>query len=66
MGSVFGAFFSGFLASIIQLVIWLMLVKHYFDCGWFMALAISFIAVLIFGVVAFILGIIGFALIRFA
>lgn len=65
VGTVFGAFFTGFIASVIQLVLWLLLVKHFFDCGWLMALAISIIAVLIFGAVAVILGILGFALIHF-
>ena len=65
VGAFFGAFFVGFLAAIIQLVLWLLLVKHFFDCGWLMALAISIIAVIIFAVIVAILGVIGFALIRF-
>ena len=65
VGALFGAFFIGFLAAIIQLILWLFLVKHFFDCGWLMALAISIIAVIIFIVIAAILGVIGFALISF-
>jgi len=65
VGAFFGAFFVGFLAAIIQLILWLFLVKHFFDCGWLMALAISIIAVIIFIVIAAILGVIGFALISF-
>ena len=41
IGSVFGYFFSGIIASIIVLIIWLALVKHFFDCGWLKALAIA-------------------------
>lgn len=62
---VLGYFFVGFVASIIQLIIWLALVKHFFDCGWLMALAISIIAVIIFAIIVVILGLIGFASIQF-
>jgi len=65
IGMVFGYFFIGFVASIVQLIIWLALVKHFFDCGWLMALAISIIAVIIFIVIAVLLGLLGFALIHF-
>jgi hypothetical protein len=61
VGAVFGALFMGFLASIILLFIWLGLVKHFFDCGWLKALAISILAVILFIVIAvalFMLGLI--------
>ncbi len=59
IGMIFGYFFQGIIASIIMLIIWLALVKHFFDCGWLKALAISIVAVLIFIAVAFVLGLIG-------
>jgi hypothetical protein len=65
VGTFFGAFFTGFLAAIIQLIIWLLIVKHFFDCGWLAAFGISILAIVIFVVVAIILGLIGFALITF-
>jgi hypothetical protein len=65
IGALFGALFIGFIASIIQLILWLALVKHFFDCGWLKALAISIIAIIIFAVIAVILEMIGFALIQF-
>ena len=65
VGALFGAFFTGFIASFIQLILWLVLVKHFFDCGWLKALAISIVAVIIFAVIAVILGLVGFALILF-
>ena len=65
VGALLGAFFTGFIASFIQLILWLVLVKHFFDCGWLKALAISILAVIIFAVIAVILGLIGFALILF-
>jgi len=65
IGIIFGYFFTGFVASVVQLAIWLALVKHFFDCGWLMALAISIIATIIFFVIAALLGLLGFLLIRF-
>ncbi|HIE19170.1 TPA: hypothetical protein EYP75_05530, partial [Candidatus Bathyarchaeota archaeon] len=52
IGALFGIFFHGFMASIVQLILWLALIKHFFDCGWLQALAISLLAVVIFAVVA--------------
>ena len=51
-------FITGIIAFIILLVIWLALVKHFFDCGWLKALTISIVAVLVFIVIAVILAII--------
>ncbi len=65
IGTLFGAFFTGLIASVIQLILWLVLVKHFFDCGWLKALAISIMAIIIFAVIAILLGIIGFTLITF-
>jgi len=62
VGAIFGYFFSGWVALIIELVLWLLLVKHFFDCGWLKALAISIIAVIILAVILAILAIIGIAL----
>lgn len=54
-------FFYGWLSTIIVLLVWLGLVKHFFDCGWLKALAISIIAILIFIAIAVLLGLIGLA-----
>ena len=58
IGAVFQYFFSGIIASIIVLIIWLGLVKHFFDCGWLKALAIAIVAILIWVVIAVIIGLI--------
>lgn len=65
VGALLGAFFTGFIASFIQLILWLVLVKHFFDCGWLKALVISILAIIIFAVIAIILGLVGFTLIQF-
>ena len=52
-------YISGSIATLIayfvMLVIWLALVKHFFNCGWLKALAISIIAVIIAIIVIFII-----------
>ena len=65
INAIIGAFLPGLpglLAAIIMFVIWLALIKHFFDCGWVMAFVIALIAVIIIVIVGIILGIIGFAL----
>ncbi len=55
ISSIFGYFFQGIIASLILFVIILGLVKHFFDCGWLKAFAISIIAAIIYIVIAVIL-----------
>jgi hypothetical protein len=59
IGAVVGAFIAGWIAAVIMFVIWLALIKHFFDCGWLMALAIAIIAVIIFIVIVAVLALIG-------
>ncbi len=59
IGTLFNAFFTGLIAAIILLILWLGLVKHFFDCGWLKAIAISIIAIVIFVVVIVVLALIG-------
>ena len=56
---IVGYFGLGLLGSLITLVIVLLLVKHFFDCGWLKALLIAIIAAIIFIVIVAILGLIG-------
>ena len=50
-------------ASLVQFVVWLYLVRHYFDTGWGNAFVISLLAVVVFIIVTFglamVLGILG-------
>jgi hypothetical protein len=66
IGSFFEFFFSGIIATIIVLFIWLALVKHFFDAGWLKAFAISIVAIMIFVVIAVLLTLIGLAIWNFA
>jgi hypothetical protein len=63
IGAVVGALVSGWIASIIMFVVWLGLIKHFFDCGWLKAFAIAVIAVIVFIIIAVILAIIGLGVI---
>jgi len=62
VGGILGWIFVGILAILIQLFIWVALVKHFFDAGWLTALGISILAVIIFVVIAVILALIGLAI----
>jgi len=62
IGTFFGAFFSGIIATVILLILWLALVKHFFDCGWLKAFVVSILAVIIFVVIVAILALIGIAI----
>ena len=59
IGAVVGAVVGGLIAAVIMFIVWLALIKHFFDCGWLMAFAIAIIAVIIFVVVVFVLALIG-------
>lgn len=64
IGAIIGAFVDGLLSWIIMFIIWLALVKHFFDCGWLKAFVISIIAVLLFIVIAVVIALIfGFAIV---
>jgi hypothetical protein len=67
LGTLIGGIFSyfeiiGIIALIIQLIIWLGLVKHFFDTDWIRAFVISVLAVIIIIVVGFILGLVGISM----
>ena len=58
IGGVLQYLFSGIIAAIIVLFIWLALVKHFFDTGWLRAFVIALVAILIWIVIAVIIGLI--------
>jgi len=52
IGSLIHFAFSGIAASLIVLVMWLALIKHFFDCGWIKAFLIALVAAVIFIIVS--------------
>lgn len=62
--ALLGTFLATLFASlrfIVMIIIWLALIKRFFDCGWLKALLVAIVAIVIFFVIAFILTLIGFA-----
>jgi hypothetical protein len=68
LGTLIGSFmhfvFSGIAATLIVFVIWLALIKHFFDCGWLKAFLIALVAAVIFVIVGVVLAAIGFVAFR--
>jgi len=64
IGSLIHFAFSGMAATVIVLVLWLALIKHFFDCGWLKAFLIALVATVIFAVVGVALAAIGFLTFR--
>jgi hypothetical protein len=65
IGAIFNAVIGGIVAAIIMFIVWLALIKHFFDCGWLKAFAIAVIAVIIFVIIVAILAVIGIGLLAF-
>jgi hypothetical protein len=57
INTVVGAFVGSLIATIILLIVWLALIKHFFDCGWIKAFIIAVVAVVIFAIVIAVLAI---------
>ncbi len=52
----------GIVGLIVMLIVWLYLIKHFFDCGWLKALLIAIVFVIIFVIIIVILGLLGLAI----
>ncbi len=58
IGVVIGWLLPGWgaiLGTLIQIVVWLGLIKHFFDCGWLKALVIAIIAGIVYLIISLIL-----------
>ncbi len=62
IADLLGIFVVGIIATLIVLVIWVALIKHFFDCGWLKALAIGIVAIIMLAVIAIILALLGIAI----
>jgi hypothetical protein len=63
IGAVVGTFLGSLISAVIMFVVWLALIKHFFDCGWLKAFVIAVIAVIVFIIIVAILAIIGIGII---
>ncbi len=59
LGAIIGFFLRGWVATLVTFIIWLALIKHFFDCGWLKALVIAILAAIIFAVIIAILTLLG-------
>jgi hypothetical protein len=59
-----GAFVGGLTGALIMFIIWLALIRHFFDCGWLKALAIAIVAVIIFIIIIAVLAVIGMGILK--
>jgi hypothetical protein len=66
IGAVVNAFINGLLAAVVMFVVWLYLIKRFFDCGWLKAFAVAVVAVIIFVIIVAILAFIGIGLLALA
>ena len=57
-------FLSGWVASIVELLVVLLLIKHFFGVGWLRAFVIAILAVVIGILVIFVLALLGFTFFR--
>ncbi|MCX8193601.1 MAG: hypothetical protein N3G77_07330 [Nitrososphaeria archaeon] len=59
IGAIINYFLSGLIATIIIIIVWLALIRHFFDCGWLKALAIAIISTILFAIITIILAFLG-------
>lgn len=58
VGNICLLFFPPIIGLFLSLIVWLLLIRHYYETGWLGALAVAVLAVIIFVVILFILGLI--------
>ncbi len=59
INAVLGALNLGLLGLIVTLVVWIALIKHFFDAGWGKAILIGIVAIIVLVVIAFVLVLLG-------
>ena len=65
IGEVLGLLFlPGVVVTLIVIIVWLALTKHFFNCGWLKALLIAIVAIIFFIVIATVLALLGFVALR--
>jgi len=58
VGNICLLFFPTIIGLFLALLVWLLLIRHYYETGWLGALAVAILAVIVFVVILFILGLI--------
>ena len=61
--TLLGTWIHGLLGFIVTLIVWLALIKHFFDTGWMKALLLAIVLVIVLVIVGLILAALGIAMI---
>jgi hypothetical protein len=56
---ILGTFVHGAVGFIVTLIVWIALIKHFFDAGWGKAILIGIIAIIVLIIIAFVLAFLG-------
>jgi len=59
INAILGTFVHGAIGFIVTLIVWIALVRHFFDAGWGKAILISIVAIIVFIIIAFVLAFLG-------
>jgi len=61
INAILGTFVHGVVGFIVTLIVWIALIKHFFDAGWAKAIIIGIIAIIVLIIIAFVLAFLGIA-----
>jgi len=59
INAILGTFVHGAIGFIVTLIVWIALVRHFFDAGWGKAILIGIVAIIVFIIIAFVLAFLG-------
>lgn len=63
ISTILGTWIHGLLGFIVTLIVWLVLIRHFFDTGWMKALLMAIVLVIVLVIVGLILAALGIAMI---
>jgi len=59
INAILGTFVHGAIGFIVTLIVWILLIKHFFDAGWGKAIIIGVVAIIVLVVIALVLAFLG-------
>jgi hypothetical protein len=59
INTILGTFVHGAIGFIVTLIVWIVLIRHFFDAGWGKAILIGIIAIIVLIIIAFVLAFLG-------
>jgi hypothetical protein len=61
INAILGTFIHGAVGFIVTLIVWVALIKHFFDAGWGKAILIGIVAIIVLIVISVVLALLGIA-----